>query len=108
MIMLSGAVYLYMQQPQFGKAPTGARLQRIQQSPNYKNGQFQNQSHTPAFTDGANFFTVMGKFLFDKNKNSQPPNQSPPDPATPKSPHPPTKPLPFLQKKCQPKAPLMR
>ncbi len=73
LIVLLGAGYLYMQQPQFGKSPTGARLQRIQQSPNYKNGQFQNQSHTPAFTEGANFFTVMGKFLFDKNKNSQPP-----------------------------------
>lgn len=73
MIVLAGAVYLYMQQPQFGKAPTGERLARIQQSPNYKDGQFQNQSATPSFTDGANFFTVMGNFLFSKNKNSLPP-----------------------------------
>ena len=73
MIVLAGAVYLYMQQPQFGKAPTGDRLARIQQSPNYRDGQYQNQSHTPSFTEGANFFTVMARFLFSKNKNSEPP-----------------------------------
>lgn len=76
-IVLAGAVYLYMQQPQFGKAPTGERLSRIQQSPNYKDGQFQNQSATPSFTDGANFFTVLGSFLFSKNKNSLPPTTLP-------------------------------
>ena len=76
-IVLAGAVYLYMQQPQFGKAPTGERLARIQKSPNYKDGQFQNQSATPAFTEGANFFTVLGQFLFSKNKNSLPPTTLP-------------------------------
>jgi len=72
-VVLLGAGYLYMQQPQFGKAPSGERLARLQQSPNYKNGQFHNQSKTPSFSDGANFFTVLGNFLFSKNSNSLPP-----------------------------------
>jgi ribose/xylose/arabinose/galactoside ABC-type transport system permease subunit len=31
------ATWLFMQQDKFGKAPSGARLERIKQSPNFKN-----------------------------------------------------------------------
>ncbi|ANE51579.1 MBL fold metallo-hydrolase [Flavisolibacter tropicus] len=65
-------VYLYMQQPIFGKAATGARLARMQQSPHYKNGQFQNQSPTPALTEGYSYTGVIKKFLFERKEQSKP------------------------------------
>lgn len=64
--------YVFMLQPQFGKAPSGARLERLQQSPHYRDGQFHNESVTPSFTDGATFFSVMQEFLFSRNKNGKP------------------------------------
>ena len=41
-----GAVF-YLQQPKFGKAPEGMRLQRIEESPNYVDGQFQKAGFAP-------------------------------------------------------------
>ncbi len=59
-------VLIYIQQPKFGKVPSGERLERIKESPNYKNGSFQNLSHTPDLTEGANFFTVLWKFIYNR------------------------------------------
>ena len=41
-------------QTQFGKLPSGVRLQKIKNSPNYKNGAFQNLSQTPDLKEGTN------------------------------------------------------
>ena len=41
------AVFLFMQQAKFGKNPSGTRLERIKQSPNFKNGKFQNKAILP-------------------------------------------------------------
>ena len=65
-------VYLFLQQPKFGKKSTGERLEKIKQSPNYKDGQFQNLSNTPDITEGANYFTVLKEFFFGKNKRNKP------------------------------------
>ncbi len=65
-------IYLFLQRPQFGKAPSGKRLERIESSPNYKNGQFQNLSHTPALAEGESYFKVMRKFFFGKSKRGIP------------------------------------
>lgn len=65
-------VYVFMQQPSFGRAPQRERLHRVKQSPNYRNGQFQNQSVTPQLTEGANFFTVMREFFFTDKKRRRP------------------------------------
>ena len=70
--VLIGTVYIFLQQPKFGKKSTGERLEKIKQSPNYKNGQFQNLSHTPDLTDGVSYFTVMKEFFFGKSKRSKP------------------------------------
>lgn len=64
--------YLFMQQPSFGKKPSGARLERIKKSPQYKNGAFQNQSATPSFTGGANVFTVMRDVFWRKHERRVP------------------------------------
>ncbi len=70
--VLIGTVYIFLQQPKFGKKSTGERLEKIKQSPNYKNGQFQNLSHTPDLADGVGYFTVMKEFFFGKSKRSKP------------------------------------
>src|SRR6266702_2039472 len=63
---------LFMRQPQFGKAPSGERLERILQSPNYKDGQFQNLSPTPALAEGVSYYKAFSDFFFKKSKRAQP------------------------------------
>lgn len=57
---------------QFGKAPNGERRERLQKSPNYKTGAFQNISHTPSLKEGVSYYEVFRKFFFDKSKRVQP------------------------------------
>ena len=64
--------FLFLQQTSFGTAPSGARLERIKKSPQYKDGAFQNQSETPTFTGGGTFFTVFYDFLFGKHERKSP------------------------------------
>ena len=66
------AVFIFMQQPQFGKAPSGERLERIQKSPYYKNGAFDNVSFTPQLAEDASMPKVMFRFLFGKNGHAKP------------------------------------
>lgn len=44
--VLGNAGLLFMSQPSFGRLPTGARLERIRNSPNYRDGKFQNLTPT--------------------------------------------------------------
>ncbi len=64
--------FLFLQQRSFGKAPSGARLERIEKSPQYKEGAFQNQSLTPSLTGGASYFTVLANFFFGKYERKAP------------------------------------
>jgi len=61
-----------MQKATFGKTPTGKRLERILQSPNYRDGKFQNLSHTPDLTEGATYYKVTKDFFFKKDKRNIP------------------------------------
>ena len=61
-----------MQQSKFGSTPKGARLRLIKQSPNYKDGKFQNQSPTPSLTEGATYSSVMKEFFFTKKERQKP------------------------------------
>lgn len=54
----------YMQLPKFGKSPTGKRLERIKQSPNFKDGKFQNIHFTPYVTEGYSISSVTYDFAF--------------------------------------------
>jgi len=71
-VALTALIYLFMQQSKFGKLPAGNRLQLVQQSLNYKEGKFQNQSHTPALTEGATFPSVIKEFVFIKKERKKP------------------------------------
>ncbi|MFT3740295.1 MAG: MBL fold metallo-hydrolase [Breznakibacter sp.] len=66
------SVLLYMQHPKFGKAPSGQRLEKIKQSPNYKNGAFVNQTFTPSLTEGYSFTKIFYDFLFKRNPDMEP------------------------------------
>ena len=63
--LLAIVTYLFMQQASFGKNPTGARLEKIKKSKNYRDGAFQNIHNTPNFGDGYNFWKIL-KLYFDK------------------------------------------
>ncbi|MBL7920048.1 MAG: MBL fold metallo-hydrolase [Bacteroidia bacterium] len=60
----------------YGKLPSGERLKKIQSSPNYKNGSFQNISKTNAMAEDASFCKMMKEFL-NKPKNVAPPANLP-------------------------------
>jgi L-ascorbate metabolism protein UlaG (beta-lactamase superfamily) len=49
---------LFLQQPQYGKAPSGNRLERIKQSVNYKDGKFRNLEEITMFPEG---YTMAGE-----------------------------------------------
>ncbi len=55
----------------YGKLPSGERLKKIQSSPNYKDGAFQNISKTNAMAEDASFCKMMKEFL-NKPKNAVP------------------------------------
>ena len=55
----------------FGKNPTGKRLERIQQSPNYRNNQFQNLSHTLQLAKDSSYLSTSKEF-FKQSKRVKP------------------------------------
>ena len=72
--LLSLITFLYMMQTKFGKNPSGERLARMIKSPHFKDGKFQNLSHTPEITEGFGYTDVMYEFFF-----KSPPRRSPID-----------------------------
>lgn len=71
-IVLIITVNVFMKQSKFGKPPAGKRLEMIMSSANYHDGKFQNQSPTPDLTDGANYYSILRDFFFNKSKRSIP------------------------------------
>lgn len=61
----------------FGQIPAGNRSEQVKQSPNYKNGAFQNLSHTPDLSENATFASVLYEFLFKTHKRSKPKSEIP-------------------------------
>lgn len=57
-------IVLFLHTERFGKHPSGERLTSITQSPNYKNGRFQNLTPTPMLTEGVSQTNVLLKFFF--------------------------------------------
>jgi L-ascorbate metabolism protein UlaG (beta-lactamase superfamily) len=56
-------VIVFMQQKPFGKLPSGAHLEKIKGSPQYRSGRFQNLLETPMMAEGASYFNLMTKFM---------------------------------------------
>ncbi|WP_430612169.1 MBL fold metallo-hydrolase [Flavobacterium sp. JP2137] len=61
-----------MMHPIFGKRPSGKRLEMIQQSPNYREGKFQNQHHTPQIAENYSYPKAIYEFFFKKSPDLRP------------------------------------
>lgn len=68
---LSGVVYAFLQQPQFGHMATGTRLAKIQASPHYINGQFEALEPVKNIVKGSQFAATM-RYLTEDKKNIVP------------------------------------
>ncbi|HTF16487.1 MAG TPA: MBL fold metallo-hydrolase [Chryseolinea sp.] len=62
--LLTLITVIYMRQDKFGKAPANNRLARIEKSPHFKQGKFQNLSFTPELTEGNTILGVTYRQLF--------------------------------------------
>jgi L-ascorbate metabolism protein UlaG (beta-lactamase superfamily) len=74
-IILSAPVagtFFFMQQEVFGKNPSGQRLERIKQSPNYQSGSFRNVHETFVAPPGTSYTKMMWEFMFDKSPDNLP------------------------------------
>lgn len=76
-VLVSFTTVIVLNQAKFGKAPSGARLDRIKASPDYKNGSFQNRSYTPVMPDDVSMFRVMKEGMFNRSKRNVPKNTLP-------------------------------
>jgi L-ascorbate metabolism protein UlaG (beta-lactamase superfamily) len=72
LLVLIAGIYIFLQQPIFGKPSSGERLAKIKQSPHYANGKFQNLSYTPDLKEGVSYYTVMKEFFFNKSPRNKP------------------------------------
>lgn len=62
-LTLSIATILFMQQKSFGKLPSGETLDRIKNSPQYKNGSFENLEETHMMAADASYLGMVVKFF---------------------------------------------
>lgn len=67
-VLLGIAIFVFMQQPKFGKIPRGERLERIQKSPHFRDGEFKNLNRTPQMTNEGGVRQMMKEFFSAENK----------------------------------------
>ena len=63
---------IILNHPCFGRRMSKERKARIEASPNWHNGQFQNQIPTPQFTGDKSMFKALWEFLTDSKKEGYP------------------------------------
>lgn len=61
-----------LRHPAFGRSISKERKERIENSPNYRNGMFHNEIPTPQFTGNTNMFEAMWQFLTNRRKDRVP------------------------------------
>lgn len=71
-LVLTIAVALFLHRPPFGALPTGDSLRRVEASPQYRDGAFANQHHTPDLSEDASYWAVLKEFLWDKKVRQVP------------------------------------
>ena len=72
-LIILGAAVFFVNSVSFGSLPSSADLKKIQRLPYFREGEFQNLTHTPSLTEGAGFYNVLKEFLFQKSKQNIPP-----------------------------------
>lgn len=76
-VLVAVAGIVFVNQPSFGKSPRGERLERIKQSPHYKDGQFHNLHPTPMMTARKSRLEVFRDFVFKKGDDLRPAEEVP-------------------------------
>ena len=69
--------FVFVNQPSFGRAPQGERLERIKKSPHYKDGEFRNLHSTVMMTSQKGRLGVFWGFLFKKETDLRPETEIP-------------------------------
>ncbi|MBC7892639.1 MAG: MBL fold metallo-hydrolase [Sphingobacteriaceae bacterium] len=72
LVVLAAATWAFLQLPVFGANPSGARLARIEKSPNYRDGSFQYPLETPMMAPNTSYPAMIREFLFSKTPNREP------------------------------------
>jgi L-ascorbate metabolism protein UlaG (beta-lactamase superfamily) len=80
-ILILAALYFggrqLLKHPRFGRLPSGARLERIKRSPNYRDGQFHNLSVTPNLAEGYSYTKIMWEFFMGSKAGQKPKSRIP-------------------------------
>lgn len=71
-VLVVTGVLSFLAHPSFGKLPSGERLARIQQSPNYRNRIFHNQIPTPMMTGERSRWQALWDFAFGNREGLRP------------------------------------
>ncbi|TAE26410.1 MAG: MBL fold metallo-hydrolase [Candidatus Kapaibacterium sp.] len=69
--------FFFLQQAVFGKHPSGARLERVKKSKQYRDGQFQNASETPMMSDDVSSVDLLKEYVFGNGAQTEPPKPLP-------------------------------
>lgn len=67
-VLIVGVTITIAKQAKFGSVSKGEKLDKIQGSLNYRNGKFQNLSHTPQISEEAKFFMMLKEYFNARNK----------------------------------------
>lgn len=65
-------IFFYLKHPKFGKLPDGERLEMIEKSPNYTDGEFVNFTPTPPLTEGVTVLRIIYDRFFKKVDGKRP------------------------------------
>lgn len=68
LLVIAVAGILFVNQAGFGRLPRGERQQRIERSPNFRDGQFRNRQATALMTSGKGRLATMLDFIFRKKE----------------------------------------
>lgn len=71
-LLIGISACVYMRLPKFGKAPFGERQARIEHSPNFKDGKFQNTVATRTLAEGHTMMGELYKEVFNKYPRRRP------------------------------------
>ena len=71
-LLLVVAVVIFLRTPSFGRLPRGARLERIQKSPNYVDGEFCYPVKTEVMTSSKSGLRTMWEFITEKRRDTKP------------------------------------
>lgn len=76
-VIVIAVVFVFINQPSFGRTPRGERLERIKRSSHYYNGKFQNEHETPVLTTDKSRISNFLDFIFRKKEGLRPETKIP-------------------------------